>query len=275
VRKMLIRFAIFLSILFIVLGCSSSRGLPPASGEYEIKANSLTWDGSEYEFFWKDGKGELHRASADKLKMVEDTRTYLEMSEAEPVVHLAKEDPVAIRGEDHNGSFTTPWFPFFLGTMMGGGLGGPVVINQPYPGSPPPTTGRPTYHYPPTDTFGRDESLHGSVTNNKPAAPDYNKVKPAPYSVSGQSGGTGGGTAASNKSTSVSGQSGGTGSGSAASNKGGFASGSSSFRSKSGGSTGGSGALGSSSTRKGGAPSGISGGKSSGGFKGGGVGRRR
>lgn len=275
-----IRAALFITVFLLLLGCSSSRGLPPAPGEYEIKSQSLTWDGSDYEFYWKDNNGELHRASSEMLKMVEDTRTYLEVSDGEPIMHLANEDPIAIRGEDRNGSFTTPWFPFFLGTMMGGGFGGPVVINQPYPGTPPPTTGKPTYHYPPTDTFGRDESLHGSVTNNKPAAPDYTRVKPAPYSVSGQSGGTGGGTAASNKSTGASGQAGGTGSGSAASSKGGFATGSSSYRARSGGSTAGSGSSGSLSggsagTRKGGSSSGISGGKSSGGFKGGGGGRRR
>ncbi|MBI2954392.1 MAG: hypothetical protein HYY30_08770 [Chloroflexi bacterium] len=292
--KSVIRYLIPLIIILLFIGCSDSRGLPSSPGDYDIKANSLNWDGREYEFFWKDKNGEFHRATGDDFKMVEDSRTFLEMNDRDAIIHLAQQEPVAIRGEDSNGSFTSSWFPFLIGTAVGRGFGGPVVINEPYPGTPPTSPKTPTYHYPPADTFGRGDSLQGSVTNDRPTTPDYTKVKPAPYAVSGQGGGTGGGVAATNKSDAVGGQSGGAGGGSAATNKGGFAAGNSSYRSKSGGAlsgkppsqprTGSGASSGSAPSRspsgnsssgsatggsKGGLFSGARGGTSSGGFKGG------
>ncbi len=237
----------------LLLACSGS-GLPKQPGEYDIQPKSVSYDGQGYSFYWVDRDKSLHLGHQDNIKMVQDSRTYLEMRGDEPTLHLTPEDPVTVRGEDRRGAFDTFWFPFLIGRVTAGG-GGPVIINQPYSGSPQTSRDVPTYHYPPAGAFGRDDTLNGSITNNKPSAPDYEKVSPAPYAVggktggtgegtaatgksggiSGQSGGAGAGTAATGKSGDISGQSGGAGAGTAASEKGGFRSGTSSFSSKGGG----------------------------------------
>jgi hypothetical protein len=143
-----------------------------------------------------------------------------------------------VHGRDRDGAFDSFWFPFFLGSTLGR-VGGPVVINQPYPGDP--QSRGPGYQYPPTDRFGRGDDLHGSVERSRASTPDYTKVQPAPHAVSGQGAGTGGGTAVTNKSAApITGQGGGTGTGSAASDKG-------TFRSSGGTSGGGTGINGGSS----------------------------
>ncbi|MBI2906874.1 MAG: hypothetical protein HYX92_04360 [Chloroflexi bacterium] len=207
-------------VLVVAAGCNS--GMPAQAGQYEILPRSLSYDGREYAFLWTDKDGRVHNAGGDDIKLVEDSRTYLEIKDGPPVLHLAKDQSINVQAEDRHGSFTTFWYPFMLGRMLSPG-GSPVIITQPAPGAPstPPQT--PTYHYPPANSFGRDDTLQGSVTNNKPAAPDYGRIQPAPHSVSGKSAGTGGGTAATGKAgSSQGGQQGGTGIGSAASGKGGF-----------------------------------------------------
>jgi len=180
-----------MAILTLLLAACSSSGLPKQPGEYDLQPKTIAYDGREYSFSWADKDKSLHASRQDNIKMVQDSRSYLEMRGAEPVLHLAPEESITIRGEDRRGPFETFWFPFMIGQMMGGG--GPVVINQPYPGSPQAPRDTPTYHYPPAGSFGRDDTLNGSITNNKPSAPDYSKVAPAPYAVSGKSGGTGSG----------------------------------------------------------------------------------
>src|SRR4029453_14603460 len=101
----------------------------------------------------------------------------------------------------------------------GRGGGGRVTINT----QPPPQEYRdPTYRYPPTDRFDRGDTIGGNVTNTSGRAPDYTRLPPVGGTVAGQSGGTGGGNAATNKAegpSAASGQSGGAGSGSAAIDK--------------------------------------------------------
>lgn len=260
-----------LAALSLLLASCSGSGLPKQPGEYGVQPKSVVYDGEEYSFHWVEKDNSLHPARLENLKMVQDTRTYLEMQGDTPVLHLDEEESITVKGEDRNGPFQSFWFPFLLGRITGGG--GPVIVNQPYPGSPQTPRNVPTYHYPPSDSFGRDDTLNGSVTNNKPSTPDYSKVSPAPYAVSGKTGGAGSGTASSEKAGSIGGQSGGSGAGSAASNKGGFKSGSSSYSSKSvGGSSpkvgAGSGKSSGSSGSSGSSRS--SGGRSSGGGRGGG-----
>lgn len=271
-KKLWLLVAILTALALLLVACSSDSGLPKRPGEYDVQSKSISYDGHAYSFYWVDKDKSIHQASKENLKMMQDTRTYLEVQGNEPILHLAPEDPIAVQGEDRNGSYSSPWFPFMAGAMLGK-MTGP--INQPYAGSPPVDPRTPTYHYPPSDTFGRDDTLQGSVTNNKPSAPDYSKVSPAPNAVSGKSQGTGAGTAASGKSTgATAGQSGGTGSGTAASEKGGFKSGSSSYSSKSGSTGSGSpkvgGGSGKSSGSSGKSSGGSSGSRSSGGRSGGG-----
>ena len=211
--RRLTRSPILLAIAALLL-LACNRGLPSAGGEYPIR--SVSFDGKEYSFFWTSPDGALHEAHGDDFKLVQDDqRSYLETGNGTPVLHLKPDEGIQVRGHDSGGGFSSWWFPFMLGYALGGNGPWVTVPNS----GPPPTT--PSYRYPPTDTFGRGDTLHGSEATSRPAPPDYRKVQPAPNAVSGQGAGTGGGTAATNKDTGASsGQSGGTGAGSAASNKG-------------------------------------------------------
>lgn len=270
---------IVLASLLVVLGlllaaCSANRGLPSKAGHYDIVKGSVSFDGEKYELLWVDEGGRTHLASGPDFRLVQDERNFLEVREDSPIIHLREDEPVAVRGQDSRGDFTSFWFPFLLGQVLSGP--GPV-ISQPAPGtthSPPPSV--PSYRYPPTDTFGRDDTLRGSVANDRPVPPDYGRVRPAPYAVSGQGGGTGSGTAATSKSAvPAAGQSGGTGADTAATSKGGFKSGAFSYAEKSGSMTGRSGTIsgGSRTSTLSGSQSsksskGILGARSSGGFLG-------
>ena len=244
-------------ILGLALTACSSNGAPPAPGQYDVQHNSVHYDGDRYQLYWSDKSGSIHRLETRKLQMVrDDQRTYLDVpASGDPVLHITQDEPITVDGQDHQGGFSSFWFPFLVGSTLGGfgrSGGNTVIINQPAPGeagSYGPTT--PSYRYPPTDSFGRGDELHGSVDSSRAQPPDYSRVAPAPYAVSGQSSGAGGGVAATNKSGgffcclvvfAASGQSGGSGSGSAASSKGGFASGDQSYANKSSGSSGGVGA---------------------------------
>ncbi len=256
-RKWWILAALLIVAALALIGCSGDTGLPKQPGEYEIQNKSITYDGEEYSFYWVDKDSSIHHAQIDKLKMVQDSRTYLEMAASEPIVHLTPEDPITVKGEDRQGHYSSPWFPFFAGTMVGRM-----------------TSPAPTYHYPPSSSFGRDDQLNGSITSDKPNPPDYDKIKPAPNAVSGKGQGTGAGVGVTGKSESVtSGQSGGTGSGSAASEKGGFKSGSSSYSSKSGSSSSSKVGGGSGKSSSSGSKSGSSGSRSGGGSRSSGGGR--
>src|SRR6266852_6321692 len=243
--------------------CSAGDGAPSAPGQYSVQKNSVHFDGERYQLYWADNNGSLHQLDSRKLRLVRDPdRTFLEVPQGggAPILHMKEDEPITVQGQDHQGAFSSPWFPFLLGAAVGnafgggfGGFGGrgggqTIIINNPVPGQPSYDAGTPAYRYPPTGSFGRDESLHGSLDTSKPTPPDYSKIQPAPYATSAQASGTGGGAAASNKSpagavsgasgasgasNAASGQSAGTGGGTAASSKGGFANGSQSFANRS------------------------------------------
>jgi hypothetical protein len=242
-------FASLFVLSFVASACSSSGdGAPSAPGQYSVQKGSVQFDGDRYHLYWADSAGTMHRFDSQKLQMVRDPeRTFLDVPQGggTPVLHLREDEPITVQGRDQQGAFSSPWFPFLLGATLGNAFGGrgggTTIINNPAPGERAYDASSPAYRYPPTGTFGRNDSLHGSIDTSKPQTPDYAKVQPAPYATSGQTSGTGGGTAASNKSTgpsgvsnATSGQSGGTGTGIAASNKGGFASGSQSYANNSG-----------------------------------------
>ena len=218
-RAAVVLLALLLVAVTTACGGNGNRGFPKDPGQYEIVKGTLIYDGQKYELNWLDAAGSTHKAEGRDVRMQKDERTFLEVGQGSPLIHLKEDEAVTVRGRDRDGLFDSPWFPFFLGYAVGGGLGGPTTY---YPGDQ--RSNGAGYHYPPSDSFGRGDQLNGSVQRSKPEPPDYTKVPPAPHSVSGQSSGTGGGNAATNKSTGASGgQSGGTGGGSAASNKGGFA----------------------------------------------------
>jgi hypothetical protein len=220
-RALLLPLILLLALLGAACGNGNS-GFPKDAGEYSIQPNSITYDGKKYALIWQDPSGGLHPAEGQDVRMERAERTFLQTGSGSPVIHLKEDEAVTVKGRDGDGDFTSSWFPFFLGYGLGNLTGG--GLSQRYPGD---TYGRgASYQYPPTDSFGRGDQLNGTVERSKPEPPDYSKVQPAPYAVSGQSSGTGAGNAATNKSAAPSsGQSGGVGSGSAATNKGTFSAG--------------------------------------------------
>ncbi len=235
-RKMRTFIAVFAAAsLIITSACSGSGGVPTQPGQYSVQKDSIHFDGERYQLYYSDASGAIHRLETRNLKMVRDPeKTFLDVPQGggDATLHLREDEPITVDGRDRDGGFSSPWFPFFLGTLVGNSFGGrgqgTVIINNPAPGERGtygPNT--PTYRYPPTGTFGRDDSLHGSLDSSRPQTPDYSKVQPAPYATAGKSSGTGGGVAASNKAPSVS--------GSAATGKGGFSSGSQAYSAPKGG----------------------------------------
>jgi hypothetical protein len=212
--KRLARWQQLVAALFVVslitTACASGSTLP-AAGTYSVQKDSVQFDGERYQLYYADASGAVKHLETKNLKMVRDeSRTYLEVpSSGDPVLHMREDEPIHVQGQDQNGAFSSPWFPFLLGAMLGNSMGGGF--------------GTPTYRYPPTGTFGRDEQLRGSIESQRPQLPDYSKVQPAPNATTGQASGTGGGNAASNKAPTTS---------NAATNKGGFANGSQSFASR-------------------------------------------
>src|SRR5437764_11767206 len=200
----LLPFFAILAFTFGTSGCQHSD-LPRDPGDYQIQNNEIRFDGQNYTFRWIGRDGAIHGARDDDVKLVQDESTFLRIDGGGPTLHLAANQSVGVDARDSRGNFGTTWYPFFFGSRFGG----PVIVLPPGSGGDPRT---PTYRYPPTDTFGRDDSLGGSVPSSRPTPPDYTRVPNARDTVSGQSGGTGGGAAATGKSDSATGgQAGGTG----------------------------------------------------------------
>jgi hypothetical protein len=199
-----------LFVLSLVTTACASGSTLPAPGTYSVQKDSVQYDGERYRLFYADSAGAMKPLEARNLRMVRDeSRTFLEVPQSgDPILHMREDEPIQVQGQDRGGAFSSPWFPFLLGTMVGNTLG---------------NMGAPSYRYPPTGTFGRGEQLRGSLESARPEMPDYSKVQPAPNAVTGQGSGTGGGNAASNKAPITS---------SAATDKGGFAKGSQSFESR-------------------------------------------
>ncbi len=239
----LLPFVAIIFFTFFSSGCERSN-LPSSPGDYQLQNNEIRFDGQRYAFRWIDNSRAAHFIETDKVKLVQDDRTFLRVGDGDPTLHMAENQAVQVDGRDNRGNFATPWYPFFWGPIGGG----------PYVGVPRDVGGNPrspSYRYPPSDTFGRDETLGGNVPNTKPAPPPYTNIPNAAGTVGGQAGGTGGGAAASGRTdrpaagqaggtgsgsaatersnAPVTGQGGGTGSGSAASSKGGFRSGPSAY----------------------------------------------
>jgi hypothetical protein len=211
--------AFFLLPLLIVLGnCAGSAngGLPTAPGRYPLKERSVTFDGERYSFLWADAAGNVQRATTRDVKLRLDEQNLLEITDAkEAVLHLKQDEPVQVEARDQRGDFGSFWYPFLIGSMLSRG---PVVINQPAPRE----YQQPVYRYPPTNTFDRGDTIAGNATSTTNRPPDYSRLAPVGGAVSGQTGGAGGGNAATNKAEtapSAGGQAGGAGAGSAALNK--------------------------------------------------------
>jgi hypothetical protein len=210
-------------ILALLFSACSRNELPSEPGDYSLQNNEIRFDGQDYVFRWLGRDSSVHSARTDRVKLVQDDRTLLRLGDDGPVLHLAEDQSVQVEARDNRGNFVAPWYPF-----LWGGLGGRPVIALPQD-----TGGNarsPSYRYPPSDSFNRDDTLGGSLPSARAAPPDYTRIPNARDTVGGQSGGTGGGAAVTGRASSpVGGQSGGSGSGSAATDKGGFRTGPSGY----------------------------------------------
>lgn len=194
--------SLLLVLLVVLISCNS--GTPTQAGEYQLQQDSITYDGSQYQSAWIDHDSSVKWAKGNDVQPTQDERTYLEMRDGRPIIHLTSDTPVKVLAHDSGGNFTSSWLPFAVGTM----IGRQTANNQP------------AYRYPPTDTVGRGDTLRGSTTSTLPQTGAIKSTSPGGDAVSGVSGGTGSGSAATSKGTgAVSGQAGGTGSGSAATSK--------------------------------------------------------
>lgn len=266
--KLLLLILVLVALPLAACQSGGVSGAPGKDGEYAVKSDSVTYDGDKYALMWADEGGQYHRLTGSGLKMEKDERTVLVRRNGDTVLHLRDDSPIQVLGQDREGNYNSPWFPFFAGAVLGNVLSGP------------------RYHYPPTATFGRGDQLNGSVVTTAASPPKYEGLAPNPNAVSSQNGGSGGGSAATNKATggvvsgqapgagsggAVSGQAAGTGAGSAATQKGGFRSGSSSFGKSSSGVTSGSGSSVGSGSKSNSAPKSKTGsGSKGGGSRGGG-----
>ena len=231
-RRVSLTLVLLLVLPFVFAACGDASGLPSQPGTYTIKEKSVAFDGDRYSFLWADGAGNLHQARSRDVKLRLDDLNQLEITANKAaILHLKQDEPVTVQGRDRQGDFGNFWYPFLVGSMLSRGGSGPVIVNN-YP----PEYRDPVYRYPPTDRFDRGDTISGNVASPKAGTPDYSKLPQTGGTVAAQSGGTGGGNAATNKTdanTASSGQTGGTGSGSAALNKSGsFKSGSSGYDSK-------------------------------------------
>lgn len=203
-------------VLAACSGGGGGGGLPPAPGRYTLKEKAISFDGERYSFYWADPSGNLQRAHTSDVKLRVDEENYLEVTEGrEAILHLRQDEPVTVEARDEQGDFGTFWYPFLIGSMLSRG---PVVINQPAPRE----YQQPSHRYPPTDRFGRGDTLTGSAASTTNRPPDYSRMAPVGGAVGGQAGGSGGGNAATNRAEtapSAGGQAGGTGTGSAALSK--------------------------------------------------------
>src|SRR5437588_3897816 len=168
------RFQVIIGALLVLSlvtsACGSSgSGRPSTPGQYPVQKDSVHFDGDRYQLYWADNNGSLHQMDTRKVRLVRDPdRTFLEVPQGggDPILHMREDEPITVQGQDHQGAFSSPWFPFLVGAVAGnafggggfGGFGGrgggqTVIINNPAPGERSYDASTPTYRYPPTGSF--------------------------------------------------------------------------------------------------------------------------
>src|SRR6185437_629294 len=109
--------AVFTAVLVLSVfasACSAGDGAPSTPGQYSVQKNSVHFDGDRYQLYWADNNGSLHHLDTRKLRLVRDPdRTYLDVPQSgDPILHLKEDEPITVEGQDHQGAFSSPWFPF-------------------------------------------------------------------------------------------------------------------------------------------------------------------
>src|ERR1043166_8865182 len=137
--RSLSRVLVALLVLSLVASaCSGGDGAPSSPGQYSVQKDSVHFDGERYQLYWADNNGSLHHLNTQKLRLVRDPdRTFLDVPQSgDPILHLKEDEPITVEGQDRQGAFSSPWFPFLLGATLGnafggrGGGGGTTIINN-------------------------------------------------------------------------------------------------------------------------------------------------
>lgn len=239
-------------------------GLPQAAGTYPVQADSIFRDQKGiYEFTWLDSQQQPHNAYSSKLRLAEGDTAQLEVPSGneDPVLRLPKDSGIRVIEESqearspsttyvqHSYPWTSTWLPFAAGALIGRAT----------------APGVPAYYNPPLGNYSTGQRIEGGRVSTQPAPPSE-RVIGLRSGVSGQSGGTGSGSAVSSKlgtgttagnttgqtgvapstGSGTSGQAGGQGSGSAVTGKSGSGVGSGVTSPSSGGFSSGKGSSGSS-----------------------------
>lgn len=221
-------------------------GFPGTPGTYELRKDSVQVDtGGNYYLYWLDParSGDAIFARGSDMRLVEDDKSFLEVgSDLRPVLHLHTEEKISMvdpsttqpvasatpgTSVQSGGGFYPGlglWYPFFIP----GGMGRTVIVDNDRGVEADRTARRsPAYYSPPSGDVDPGGTVSGgNRTTTMPKSSPGFTLGAGARGVSGQSGGTGSGAAATSKGgTGVgtprsSGFSGGTGAGSAASGKG-------------------------------------------------------
>ena len=255
-----------------------SGGLPTKAGRYEVVKDTIFRDRRGiYEFAWLDDQQRPRNAYTSRLRLAQENdgskpEVEIPSDNADPILHVPSDVPIRIVEDSlaaqtgssggyvhHSYPYSSSWLPFAAGLVLG-------------------RLSAPSYYNPPAGTYNAGTRITGGTSSTTPPPPE-SRVVGLRSAVSGQSGGSGAGSAVTGKvgaptggSTggsgqtgapapatgpgTGSGQSGGTGSGSAVTGKVGAPSGGSSSGSSgsgvtspsSGGFSGGKGSIGGSSS---------------------------
>src|SRR5258707_14134004 len=127
-RYLSILFTALLALSLFASACSGGgNGAPSTPGQYSVQKDSVHFDGDRYQLYWAANNGSLHQLDTRKLRMVRDPdRTFLEVPQGggDPVLHMREDEPITVQGQDHQGAFSSPWFPFLVGAAVGNAFGG-------------------------------------------------------------------------------------------------------------------------------------------------------
>jgi hypothetical protein len=155
-RPLHLLIATLFVLSFVASACSATGdGAPSTPGQYSVQKDSVRFDGDRYQLYWADNNGSLHHLDTRKLRLVRDPdRTYLDVPQGgDPILHMKEDEPITVEGQDRQGGFSSPWFPFLLGDArqrLGGRGGGGTVINNPALGRAVVRRQHAAYRYPPT-----------------------------------------------------------------------------------------------------------------------------
>ena len=126
-RPLSIVLAALFALSLITSACGAGNGGPSTPGQYSVQKDSVHFDGNSYQLYWADTNGSLHQMDTKQLRLVRDPdRTFLEVPRGggDPILHMREDEPITVAGQDHQGAFSSPWFPFLAGAVVGNVLGG-------------------------------------------------------------------------------------------------------------------------------------------------------